>query len=579
MTESYIAIDLETRGLIEKGVVPDIICYSWATDDDSGVETNLSLFWDIVGNHRIVFHNANFDRAVLKGHGIDVLGYDDTMILSYCLDTAGQHNLRAWGDKLKFKKLECPWDGHYPEKYTPELEEYCKRDSELTIKLFHYLMGISDDIIKDLYYDVELPYSYIIQEMEATGMYFNREEVLKFHEEIQKQLSTIEHEIVEKVGDIPCKNLKTYKKEHEELNEYFVKQDEDGYHYQMFEQFNLNSRYHKAYALTHLYDWKPESFGKDGTPTVSGDILSKLSYPLAEDLQEISKLVKIDSSFIKPVLDYQDTHGFVYGSFNQCITITGRLSSSNPNMQNLPSRGELGQRMRGLIQSPSNDIDIVGGDLSNIEARVLAYYLDKVFKYPNMADAFVNNLDLHQQNADAWGLDRAMAKKVLYLTLYGGGASKLAKDSGLSQQEGQSIIDQVNKTTPAIEQLKNKVYEAIRKNGHLKTLGGRKLFYPDINAKSFKLRGRAERQSFNALLQGSAADILKILSIQSYHTVRKYGARYVAAVHDESLFYCDSDKSQQLAEDLASRWSNSGLLGRIPTTTEFKVGKKWSDTH
>lgn len=196
-----------------------------------------------------------------------------------------------------------------------------------------------------------------------------------------------------------------------------------------------------------------------------------------------------------------------------------------------------------------------------------------------MADAFVNNLDLHQQNADSWGVTRDMAKKVLYLTLYGGGANKLAADSGLSLAEAEAIINQVNEKTPAIQTLKDMVYGGVKKKGYIRTIGGRKLFYPDIRSKNRSLRGRAERQSFNALLQGSAADILKIISLNSYPTVKRYGARYVAAVHDESLFYCDSDMSHELAASLTEEWSNSGLLGRIPTTAEFKVGKKWSETH
>lgn len=363
---NYIAIDLETRGLIDKGIAPDIICYSWATDHASGVETDITKFWDIVGDNKIVYHNSSFDNAVLKAHGINVPDYEDTMLLSYCHDPSGEHSLGAWGNKLTFKKLPKPWEGHYPEEYTPELEAYCKRDAEVTLVLFNHLMGITNEDALKLYRDVELPYSLIIQEMESTGMFFNRDEVTQFHTEVQKELSKIEHEIVSKVGLIPAKKPKRYKKEHPEYDGKFLGVDDEGYYcYEVLEQFNLNSRHHKAYALIHLHGWKPSSFGKDGTPTVSGDILSELSYPLAQDLQRISKLTKIDSSFVKPILDYQDEHGFVYGSFNQCVTITGRLSSSQPNLQNIPSRGDMGEKMRSFVQSPDfENIDIVGGDLN-----------------------------------------------------------------------------------------------------------------------------------------------------------------------------------------------------------------------
>ena len=574
----YVAVDLETRGLIEKGVVPDIICYSWATLDQSGVSTDLSEFWDIVGDKKVVFHNASFDNAVLAGHGILLDDYEDTMILSYCLNPSESHALARWGEVLNFKKMEKPWEGNYPEEYTPELNEYCKRDAELTIKLFHYLLENSSEAVQALYTQVELPYSFIIQEMERTGMYFDKTAVLQFHEEVQSQLSDMEAELTGIIGLVPTRKLKVYKTEHKELE--LVKQDESGYHYRLYESFNLNSRYHKAYALKKMHpEWIPEKVSKDGVPTMDSSVLEDLNYPLAEKFREIAKLSKINSSFLTPVLKYQDENGFVHGNFNQTVTITGRLSSSNPNLQNLPSRGEMGTKMRSLVTTPSSDIKIVGGDLSNIEARVLAYYLDKTFGERSLAEAFINDLDAHQQNADNWGLSRDMAKKVLYLTLYGGGANKLSISAGVPLSEAEAIINQVNSKMPAIEMLKKSVYSACRKRGFIRTLGGRILAYPNINSTNQKERGRAERQAFNALLQGSAADILKMLSILSFPIVKLYGARYVASIHDELLFYVDDDKAVEFASDLSDLWSNSGMLDNIPTKAEFKVGESWSQIH
>ena len=577
----YIAVDLETRGLIDKGEVPDIICYSWATLDDSGVSTHISDIYEIISDRKVVFHNASFDNAVLHGHGIFIPDYEDTMILSYCADPSQNHSLREWGHRLGYEKLDAPWEGNYPEEYTPELEEYCKRDAEITIKLFHFLLESTDEVVQNLYKSIELPYSIIIQEMESTGMFFDREAVMQFHTEIQKELSDTEHKIIRLVGDVPARKTKIYRKEHPELKEYFIgRTQDDGYEYEVYEQFNLNSRHHKAYALQKLYpDWKPEKFSKDGTPGVGADVLDNLNYPLAEEFRNISKLTKIDGSFLKPILEYQDENGFVYGSFNQCVTITGRLSSSNPNLQNIPSRGEMGLKMRSFVTTPSPEIAIVGGDLSNIEARVLAYYLAKTFNEKSLANSFINDLDAHQQNADNWGLTRDMAKKVLYLTLYGGGANKLSISAGVPLSEAESIIKQVNKKMPAIQNLKDSVYKAVRLRGFIKTLGGRKLYYPNINSKNRKERGRAERQAFNALLQGSAADILKILSIQSFPIVKDFGARYVAAVHDESIFYVDREKASDFADCLSEQWSDSGLLDVIPTKAEFKIGDKWSETH
>lgn len=576
-----IALDLETDGLIKEGTPPNILCWSWANATGSGVSTNTFELQDTLNKYRPVFHNAGFDVAVLRLLGYNFPnGYDCTMLMSYILDPSSRrHSLADWGDILKLPKLEHPWDGDCPTEYTPDMDAYAIRDAEVCWEIFKHISYKFDvdSELKELYYQLELPYSWVIMEMEECGLYIDTEATVEFKSEIEKKVSEVEQQVKKEVGSmVPDKKLKQYKKEHPELADTFVKEEDGIWYYQTYSEFNPNSSWHKAWALQQQ-GWVPETINSDGTPKVDEATLSELNIPIAQQFIEISKLNKILGTFINPFLDLQDELGFVRGKFNQTVTITGRLSSSNPNLQNLPARGDMGKRMRSLITAPSGWC-VVGGDLANIEARVLAYYLDVTLGDDRMAQSFRSGEDVHQNNADLWGVDRNMAKKILYLTLYGGGENKLAASANISISKSKEIFQQVDESMPSLNELKERVWAYGRGTGYVKTVLGRKLYYKGLTAKSKTVRGRNERQAFNALLQGSAADVMKMLSIKTLNTVYEFGAKPAAAVHDEALYYCDIDKGEELAKRLTAEWSEWSM-GSVPVTAEFAVGQRWSETH
>jgi DNA polymerase-1 len=580
-----IGMDLETDGLINKGVPPNILCWSWADNTGSGVKTDKFEIQDVINKYRPVFHNAGFDVAVLRLLGYTFPnGYDCTMLMSYVSNpSTRKHSLSDWGDKLGFPKLDHPWEGDCPTEYTDDLAPYAKRDAELCWAAFKHLSEEfeADIELRQLYYNLELPYSWLIMDMEECGLCIDTEETLKFKMEIENEVSDVEQKVREEVGSkVPDRKLKEYKKKHPEYADDFVKEEDGIWYYKTYSEFNPNSAWHKAWALMEK-GWEPEIINNDGTPKVDEATLADVSIPLAKKFVEISKLNKILGTFVTPFLDLQDVHGFVRGQFNQTVTITGRLSSSNPNLQNLPARGEMGKRMRSLITVPSDNWCIVGGDLANIEARVLAYYLDVVLGDDRMAQTFLAGEDVHQSNADLWGVDRDMAKKILYLTLYGGGENKLASAADISITRAKGIFKQVDESMPSLNKLKEEVWAYGRSSGYVKTVLGRKLFYKHLNSKSKTHRGRAERQAFNALLQGSAADIMKYLSLKGHHIVLQHGAMAAAAVHDEALYYCPVEYGEYLAAGLTQEWSthDTPLLGQVPVEAEFSVGTRWSETH
>lgn len=247
------------------------------------------------------------------------------------------------------------------------------------------------------------------------------------------------------------------------------------------------------------------------------------------------------------------------------------------NLQNLWRDGEIGATIRSLITVPPG-YHIVGSDLSNIEARVLAHYLSLVFGFTALADAFTQGVDFHQVNADLWGCTRPQAKLLLYALLYGAGIKKIALGLGVSDKEAKAIIDKVYDGMP-IQDLKEKLWESCRKRkGVIYTCLGRRLYYPHINARDHEKRAKAERQTFNALLQGGAADILKVLTLKALPTAHTMGAYLAASIHDELLFYCPEKNVEGLKLWLDETFKTP-LLSHCPIKGEAKSGMSWLEVH
>jgi DNA polymerase-1 len=508
------------------------------------------------------------------------------MIMSYIWQPSYNHSLSFWGDILGCPKLPKPWEGDYPTDCSNELLEYNKIDSLVTLKLFYHLMELlkSDKAAWGLYLNVELPYSLIIQEMESTGLYYDIESAQIIRSETTSRIADILNNCRGLVNRVPGRVTK-YKNAKKSLSDdiKYIEERVDGgetyYYYQKYEDFNPNSTEHITYAMSKLYGWKPESFTPTGKAKCDESVLEGCDNEIAKLSLEYKKLDKIVSTFIEPLAEFSDKNGVIRSSFNQCVTVTGRLSSSKPNIQQIPRKGDLGHRMRSLFTCP-NGVLMIGGDLSNIEARVLAYYLYEMFGDEQLAKIFISKEDFHSSNAAAWGVDRDAAKVVLFGSIYGIGLNSLSVQLGRSLKDTKKIVDQINSKLPSLKELITTVIDSAKSNDCvLHTLGGRRVYYPALKYRERELRSEAERQVFNALIQGTSADILKILTLQSLEVIHKYDALIAAAVHDELIVFCDQNEANDLAIELTKLWSSSTLLSPVPITAEFKVGKSWSDTH
>lgn len=592
---SYVAVDLECGGLMEKGQAPNIhmvgVVYPSGEqmvldpqrDDSDAEDLQEILLSDIP-----VFHNASYDVAVLRAHDFVVPTFHDTMVLSYSWETGADHSLEAWGAKLGYPKMDYRQaliDEGYIDKKLKKGEEfkrlydwdlmsrYCLRDCEITLRLWNHLSSLmqeNDPRAWKLYLNVEIPYVEVVMELESTGVYIDMERCLS----LSSRLEDAKQRVTERIHRIVPWNRKVKAKEYKKG--YFTRNGETVYNHCPLEPFNPNSGDQVAEALTQLYGWEPEVFTDSGKPKTSADILMGLHNPLAQNLAAFSRMATITDTFITAFTERTDDNHILYGHFNQCITRTGRLSSSGPNLQNLPRRGRLGSLVRELVTTPDVGAWVLfDGDLSNIEARMLAYYLEHYQGDGSMAQAFRDNTDFHKTNAQVWGVSRDAAKTILYGILYGAGPAKVAGIMGCSVKEAGELIASLPVTA-----LKEKVWTYARNHGGIiHTLMGRRLVYRGLNSKDNEQQSKAERQVFNALLQGGAGDILKELTLRSLDIIHSVGARLALAVHDELVGYCHPSVAEDLCTRLTALFGECELLESVPISAEFKYGTNWNDLH
>lgn len=623
---NYVAFDFEAANLTA-AIDPntDVWCCGFASKDGSSVHSSWdSPDWkEVLRYHAenpetiFVVHNAAFDVAVARTNGLNITPgrYHDTMLMSYLLNPGGDHSLESWGKRLGFEKLDlrkalieagcldrrskqgAEFDIDYKnnERARKILEEYCERDCVLTLKLFHYLMKQlkKDKRLLDCYLSIELPYVETIMEMNSTGMYVLRDTLLPLKNHINEKITTTLDNIRVLAGGLVPGKEKIFKKGKYHGKTvpvtYYGGAKEDGtfhasdpftvYDHCLLEDFNPNSDDHIAKALIRRGVNLTEKT-KTGKFSVSSKVLKNLDDDLARALIDYSLLEKLKTSFVEPLSDLSEKDGFVRSTYNQCVTLTSRLSSSNPNLQNIPARSELGSKMRESIGAPPG-YTLCVADLDSIELKVLAYYLKHVCGESRMYDAIMRGEDLHQKNAEAWGLEKRSDAKKIFAVIYGGGAAAVgAYGNGGTPQEGQKILDSMRSGMPAIWDLMEIVYVQCKKmDGVLYTLLGNRLYYPDIKSENDSDRARAQRQCFNAIIQGTAAGINKELMLQVSDVVHKYKGRISFAVHDEAGVYIPNCFVEEFLKEANKVYNNSVLLKYedwyIPVTGTWNSGTNW----
>ena len=569
--------DTETTGLVIHGSEIIGVAFSYKKNeafyvslpkDFENTRLILKEFKALFENEEIqkIGQNIKFDILMLKNYGIEVAGkIFDTMLAHYLLRPEQPHNFNYLAENylnyqpVKIEELIGPKGKAQlnMQQIAPEkIAEYAGEDADITLQLkFVFEKMLEDKNLSKLSTEIEMPLVPVLAEMEYTGI------------------------------KLDVKNLKMYAYE---LREKIIVVETQIYHYAGFE-FNIAS---------------PKQMGEvlfDRMKIISNPKKTKTGqYATGE--QELLKL-KDKHDIIDKILDYRGLQkllntyvdalpklvnpktGKVHTSFNQAIAATGRLSSSNPNLQNIPIRTAEGREIRKAFVPSSKDGLIFSADYSQIELRLMAH----MSKDENMVKAFVNGEDIHTATAaKIFNLElgevsrdmRSRAKSANFGIIYGISSFGLAQNIGMKRSEAKDLIDNYFKTYPNIKEYMNKQIAFARENMWVETINGRRRYLPDINSRNAIVRGVAERNAINAPIQGSAADIIKIAMINIYNKLLSddYKSKMILQVHDELVFDVAKDEIDQLKTLVVQEMENAINLS-IPLTVDSGMGQNWLEAH
>ena len=506
---------------------------------------------------RKIGHDLKFDTILLARHGVTLRGLDvDTMIASYLVD-ASQHGLEDLAlEHTAYKALkeedvcgrgakavslaEVPVDA--------AVTYACER-ADVTGQLAPILEAkLAEAELTGLYAAIERPLVPVLVDVERAGVRIDGPALAVQSRHIERELATRQKQIYELAG----------------------------------EEFNINSP--KQLSAVLFERMKLPTLQRAGKMSTAVDVLEELAltYELPRLILEWRGLMKLKGTYIDalPQLVNPDT-GRVHTCFNQAVAATGRLSSSDPNLQNIPIRTGLGREIRGaFVAEPGHTL--ISADYSQIEFRVLAHLAGEEV----LIEAFHAGVDFHAQTAlKLFGADsgrdphalRATAKMVNYAVLYGKTPFTLAKDISVTPQAAEQFISAYFAGFPRVRAFLDRTLEEARRTGVVKTMFGRRRLVPELNSRDFQRRSSAEREATNMPIQGTAADIMKRAMIAVHAAlVRRDDARMILTVHDELLFEVRKDRVEEVAAIVRDRMQGAAEL-TVPLTVDLGIGENWKD--
>ena len=510
--------------------------------------------------------NIKYDILVMRRYGVKVAGaLWDTMIAHYLLNPELHHGMDYLAETYlhyhtkPIEELIGPkGKGQLSMRQValPVIAEYAAEDADITLRLKHYFAPkLEQEGLLSLFRDIEMPLVYVLADMEATGVTLDTEALRQSSEVLTAQLSEIEQEIYE-MADMTF-NINSTRQVGEVL----------------FDRLKLNEKAKKT---------------KTGYYSTSEDVLEKLrgKHPIVDRLLAYRGLKKLLSTYIDalPALIHAET-GKIHTSFNQAVTATGRLSSTNPNLQNIPVRDELGREIRKAFIPDNDDCLFFSADYSQIELRIMAHLSGD----PHMIEAFRSGADIHAATAaKIYGVPieevtsdmRRKAKTANFGIIYGISVFGLAERLGISRSESKELIDGYFKTYPRIREYMDESIEVARKQGYVETIFKRKRFLPDIHSHNAVVRGYAERNAINAPIQGSAADVIKLAMVRIFQRFEDEGLRskMILQVHDELNFNVYRNEAERVKQIVLEEMERVMPL-QVPLIADCGEGKNWLEAH
>jgi DNA polymerase-1 len=507
--------------------------------------------------------NIKYDMLVLASYGIEVQGVEfDTMVANYVLRPDGQHNMDDMAaEHLRYRTITFDdLTGTGKERKDirdvelEKLSDYSAEDADITLRLYEIVKEkLAKQSLLQLCEEIEFPLISVLADMELAGVTLDVKFLADFSKELERILDNL--------------TLDIYR--HAE------------------EKFNINSTQQLSKILFEKLKLSAIRKTKTGFSTDVG-VLEALrhEHPMIEQLLEYRQLQKLKSTYVDalPALINPKT-GRLHTSFNQTVAATGRLSSSDPNLQNIPIRTEIGRSIRKAFIPSGPEKLILSADYSQIELRVMAH----VSGDEGLKEAFLNGEDIHASTAaKVFGVPqqeitkdmRRKAKEVNFGIMYGIGPFGLATRLDITQSEAKEIISKYFERFPKVNQYIFDTLAKARTDGYVSTLLGRRRYLPDLNSKNFNIRSNAERQAINMPIQGTAADMIKLAMIRIHSQIayRKSQIKMLLQVHDELVFEIAKSEERRAKKIIAEEMKNALPLS-VPLEVEVGVGKNWLEAH
>jgi DNA polymerase I len=536
--------------------------------DQKETQAILELLMPFFENEDIlkVGQNIKYDLLVLKNYGIEVKGaLYDTMLAHYLIEPEGKHSMDWLAEQyLNYKPVSITEligkkgknQGNMRDVDEDEVTSYAAEDADITLRLkekFDPLL--KENELEKLFYEVENPLINVLTDMEFEGVKIDTDSLAELSQALEEESIAIEKRVYELAG--VRFNLASPKQLGDVL----------------FEKLKLDPKAKKT---------------KTGQYATGEEILSKLAdeHEIAQAILDYRQMVKLKSTYVDalPTMINSKT-GRIHTTYNQFVAATGRLSSINPNLQNIPIRTERGREIRKAFVARDENHVLLAADYSQIELRIMAAFSGD----ESMIEAFENGRDIHATTAakifqvpleEVSSDMRRKAKTANFGIIYGISAFGLSQRLSIPRGEAKEIIDAYFKEFPAVKEYMDGAIEKARKDEYVETILGRRRYLRDINSRNQTMRGFAERNAINAPIQGSAADLIKVAMIDVHNWMKKekLKSKMILQVHDELVFDAHKDEVEILKKNIPGLMSNAIKLA-VPVEVEVGLGKDWLEAH
>jgi DNA polymerase-1 len=538
-------------------------------EDEETVIHILNHFKKLFADETIVWigQNIKYDLLVLKWYGFELKGkLFDTMLAHYVIESEGRRNMDLLSAQyLSYLPVSITeligkkgkGQGTMRDVEVEKVKEYAVEDADITRQLKNvFVPHLKEKNVEKVFNEVETPLLKVLTDMEYEGVKVDMNFLNVYSEELEREAAKCEQSVYEQAGI----------------------------------KFNLASPKQLGEVLFEKLQLDKGKKTKGGQHSTGEDVLLKLAKenPIVEDILNFRELTKLKSTYVDalPQIVNKKTNR-VHTCYGQAIAVTGRLSSNNPNLQNIPIRTERGREIRKAFIPRNTDHVIISADYSQIELRIVA----AISGDPAMCTAFKEQKDIHTATAakvfnvsedDVTKEMRYKAKSVNFGIIYGQSAFGLAENINVSRTEAKEIIDAYKKEFANIQKYMDSTISFCKTNGYVQTLMGRKRWLKDINSGNWTVRGYAERNAINSPIQGTAADMIKLAMIKIHDEFKKRNlkSKMIMQVHDELVFDAHKSEVEEIKPIIIGCMQNALLLpNEVPADAEIGVGDNWLEAH